>query len=91
VKDVLPRALGEAGNVDAASIVAAAGKTDMPAGSSPQGFGVKFNPPGSEKVGDNAAAYSTIMQWQNGELNVVWPREIASAEPVFPMPTWDKR
>lgn len=91
VKDVLPRALAEAGNVDAASIVAAAGKTDMPPGSTPQGFGVKFNPPGAEKVGDNAAAYSTIMQWQHGELNVVWPRDIANAEPVFPMPTWDKR
>jgi branched-chain amino acid transport system substrate-binding protein len=91
VKDVLPRALAEAGNVDSASIVAAAGKTDIPAGSTPQGFGVKFSPPGAENVGDNAAAYSTIMQWQNGELNVVWPREIAGAEPVFPMPTWDRR
>jgi branched-chain amino acid transport system substrate-binding protein len=91
VSDVLPRALKDSGTVDAKAILAAAAKTNIPDGGTPQGFGVKFNPPGGPNVGDNAAAKSYIMQWQGGVLKVVWPSSLAVASPVFPMSTWSQR
>lgn len=85
VKDVLPRAV-KAGSLTASSIEEAARKTDLPEGGTPQGFGVKFG-----ENGDNERARSYIMQWQGGQLKVVYPEKLAVADPVFPMPTWDER
>ncbi|MEN3309297.1 MAG: branched-chain amino acid transport system substrate-binding protein [Micromonosporaceae bacterium] len=85
VKDVLPRAVA-AGAVTGDSIRAAAAKTDIAAGGTPQGFGAKFS-----DSGENERARSVIMQWQNGALVVVYPKELAMADPVYPMPTWDQR
>ncbi|GGL09398.1 ABC transporter substrate-binding protein [Mangrovihabitans endophyticus] len=85
VKDVLPRAV-RSGAVTGDSIRAAAEKTDLPDGGTPQGFGAKFG-----ENGDNTLAKSYIMQWQSGVLKVVWPRELAVAEPSYPMPTWSQR
>lgn len=92
VSDVLPRALETFGNVDSASILAAAAETNIPDGGTPQGFGAKFVAAGTPGTGgDNEAARSFIMQWQDGDLKVVWPAELAVAEPIFPMPTWSER
>lgn len=85
VKDVLPRAV-ETGEVTGDSIREAAAKTDIPDGGTPQGFGAKFT-----DDGENERARSYIMQWQDGVLKVVYPKEFAVAEPVFPMPSWDQR
>lgn len=91
VSDVLPRALKDSGDVSAKSIIAAAAKTNIPDGGTPQGFGAKFAPVGGDNVGDNIAAASYIMQWQKGKLQVVFPKKVAVADPQFPMPTWDQR
>ena len=92
VSDVLPRALELFGNVDSASIIAAAAETDIPDGGTPQGFGARFVEAGTPDTGgDNEAARSFIMQWQNGELLVVWPADLAIGDPIFPMPTWSQR
>ncbi|MFQ6672786.1 MAG: amino acid ABC transporter substrate-binding protein [Candidatus Tectimicrobiota bacterium] len=32
-----------------------------------------------------------FLQWQDGKAQVVWPTELATAEPRFPTPPWDKR
>jgi branched-chain amino acid transport system substrate-binding protein len=85
VKDVLPRAVA-AGPVTGDSIRAAAAKTDIADGATPQGFGAKF-----ADNGDNERAKSVIMQWQNGVLKVVYPQQLAAATPIFPMPTWGQR
>jgi branched-chain amino acid transport system substrate-binding protein len=85
VKDVLPRAI-KSGSLSMASIEAAARKTDIPDGGTPQGFGVKFG-----AKGDNERAKSYIMQWQGGKLRVVYPSTLAVADPIFPLPTWAQR
>jgi branched-chain amino acid transport system substrate-binding protein len=45
---------------------------------------VKFT--GSE----NLKMPSMIMQWVNGELEIVWPKETATASPKYPKPKWPK-
>ncbi|WP_208598340.1 ABC transporter substrate-binding protein [Desulfatiglans anilini] len=32
-----------------------------------------------------------LVQWIQGRLETVWPKEVATAEPVYPFPRWDKR
>lgn len=86
VKYVLPAAVAS-GSVTPDSIRAAALKVNVPAGGTPQGFGLKF----SAASGDNMAAQSVIMQWQNGSLVVVCPTALAAATPLYPMPSWSQR
>jgi branched-chain amino acid transport system substrate-binding protein len=85
VKDVLPRAAAS-GEVTGDSIRAAASRTDIPDGGTPQGFGAKF-----DAGGENVRAKSYIMQWQGGKLRVVYPASLAVADPRFPLPTWNDR
>jgi len=92
VEDVLPRALESDDELTAETIVEAASETDMPEGTTPQGFGVDFIEPDAESnIGDNQSAFSAIMQWQGGKLLVVFPEQLAAAEPIFPMPAFDER
>ncbi len=86
VKYVLPGAVAS-GSVTPDSIRAAALKANVPTGGTPQGFGLKF----SATSGENTAAQSVIMQWQNGALVVVYPTALASAAPIYPMPSWAQR
>jgi branched-chain amino acid transport system substrate-binding protein len=86
VKYVLPAAAAS-GSVTADSIRAAALKVNVPTGGTPQGFGLQF----SATSGNNTAAQSVIMQWQNGALVVVYPTALAEATPVYPMPSWSQR
>ncbi|MCD6679855.1 MAG: amino acid ABC transporter substrate-binding protein [Burkholderiaceae bacterium] len=37
---------------------------------------------------ENVATPGSVGQWQNGEFEVVWPREIATASLVTPKPAW---
>jgi len=85
IKGVLPAAVAS-GAVTGDSLRAAAARTNMPDGSTPQGFGAKF-----DAQGDNTLARSVIMQWQAGKLNVVYPPAVAAAPPIYPMPTWSQR
>lgn len=32
-----------------------------------------------------------LVQWIEGRLETVWPKDVATAEPVYPFPRWDKR
>lgn len=38
--------------------------------------------------GINRATPGMVGQWQNGEYEVVWPRDHATADPVIPKPDW---
>jgi branched-chain amino acid transport system substrate-binding protein len=66
VTDVLPRALKDSKGFSAKAIVAAAMKTNIADGGTPQGFGVKFSGAYDKLVGENTRAKSVIMQWQDG-------------------------
>jgi branched-chain amino acid transport system substrate-binding protein len=40
------------------------------------------------KGSENVSTPGTIGQWQKGEFEVVWPKDHATAPPVFPKPAW---
>lgn len=40
------------------------------------------------KGSENVSTPGTIGQWQKGEFEVVWPKDHATAPPVFPKPPW---
>jgi branched-chain amino acid transport system substrate-binding protein len=47
----------------------------------------KIDPETGKQIGHEMV----IIQWQNGEKKIVWPKEAANAEPCYPMPTWDEK
>lgn len=77
-KHVLPNA----GEMDADSIRKAAMALDLPMGALPLGWGVKFSGPKQfgPHLGQNMRSFVGVTQWQNGSLNLVWPRDWASSE-----------
>ncbi|MEZ5815672.1 MAG: ABC transporter substrate-binding protein [Hyphomicrobiaceae bacterium] len=86
LSDVLPRAIKKYGGIDAEALRKAALDTDIPVGGTLQGYGVKFPAPGTEMAGQNERAFPVVMQYVNGQTKVVFPTEIATAEPVLPFP-----
>ncbi|HET9498725.1 MAG TPA: ABC transporter substrate-binding protein [Marmoricola sp.] len=84
LKYVLPKADDP---MDPESIVKAAAEVDEPLGSLPNGWGVKF-----DESGQNTRAEPSVQQWQNGELVVVYPEKLATADPIMiPLPAWNER
>jgi branched-chain amino acid transport system substrate-binding protein len=47
---------------------------------------VKFAGPGTPMAGQNERSITVVMQFVNGKTTVVWPSQIKTAEPVFPLP-----
>ena len=84
--DILPRAIKKYGGWDAEALRKAALDSDIPIGGTMQGYGVKFAAPGSPMSGQNERSIAVVMQFQNGKTEVVWPPQIKSADPVFPLP-----
>jgi branched-chain amino acid transport system substrate-binding protein len=49
-------------------------------------FGImKFNPDGTPHYA------MLLIQYQNGKPEIIWPKELRTTEPVYPMPTWKER
>lgn len=73
---VLLDAIAAAGTLDKESVNAAIANTD------------KTYPVGPVKFGENHAAALDIVstQWQNGQVQVVWPKERATAALLYPVP-----
>lgn len=44
-----------------------------------------------DERGYQIANRGLFVQWQNGDKVVVWPDDLATSEPWFPTPEWDKR
>jgi branched-chain amino acid transport system substrate-binding protein len=42
------------------------------------------------KGSENIKAVSGILQWQKGSLEVIWPKNVATAKPMIPKPAWPK-
>lgn len=86
--EVIPKA----GSTDLEALRKAAYALDMPEGSLLTGAGVKLKPLGDADQGQNTRAKPSLMQWQNGKLQVVWPKAIAGAEvTAVPLPKWSSQ
>ena len=89
---LLTEVLPKAGSVDPERIRQAALSVDLPEGSLITGWGVKFAPPEARNAGYNLRSFSIIQQWQNGRLVTVWPRQLATHQPIhIPLPPWERR
>jgi len=81
--EVLPKT----GSVDPNKIRKVAHALDLPMGYYLTGGGVKLN-----DKGQNIRALVGVNQWQNKELQVAWPDNLATAKPIMiPLPKWSER
>ncbi len=87
-EEVLPRA----GSLDPDKIKQAALSLDLPEGSMANGCGVKFIAHDKFDGGKNERAFAVVLQWQDGELQVVGPDKFATHKPILvPLPKWSDR
>jgi len=84
--DVLPRAIKKYGGVTPDALRQAAMETDIPAGGTIQGYGVKFFPPGDEMAGQNMRSTPVVMQYIDGKTKIAWPKDLRTVDPVVPLP-----
>lgn len=69
---------------------------DLPIGALPNGSGIKFTnndwSPEPKDAGQNLRAAIGVWQWQTTGNNEVYPKELATDEPILvPLPAWDSR
>ena len=70
-------AIQKAGSMDPKKIREAVLALDIPMGKTPTGWGAKF-----DKSGQNTRGLPSVMQWLDGKLTTVYPKEAAVAAPV---------
>jgi branched-chain amino acid transport system substrate-binding protein len=86
LNDVMPRAIQKHGGFSAEALAKAARETDIPEGGTMQGYGVKFFPPGHRFAGQNERSWPTVFQVIEGKFELVFPKAVATAQPVLPLP-----
>ena len=86
LNNVLPVAKEKYGSFEPEAIRKAALDVDIPAGGTIQGYGVKFFPPGTPMSGQNERSTPVVMQNAGEHISVVWPTNIRTRDPVFPLP-----
>jgi branched-chain amino acid transport system substrate-binding protein len=86
LNSVLPIAKDKYGGFDPDAIRKAALDVDIPAGGTIQGYGVKFYKPGTPMSGQNERSTPVVMQNAGERISVVWPTNIQTQAPVFPLP-----
>src|ERR1700676_2547138 len=86
LNNVLPVAKEKYGGFDPEAIRKAALDVDIPPGGTIQGYGVKFFPPDTPLSGQNERSTPVVMQNAGEHISVVWPTNIRTQEPVFPLP-----
>ncbi|HTO64974.1 MAG TPA: ABC transporter substrate-binding protein [Bradyrhizobium sp.] len=86
LNNVLPVAKEKYGSFDPDAIRKAALDVDIPPGGTIQGYGVKFFPPGTPLSGQNERSTPVVMQNAGEHISVVWPTNIRTQDPVFPLP-----
>jgi branched-chain amino acid transport system substrate-binding protein len=86
LNDVLPRAIQKHGGFGPDALAKAARETDIPEGGTMQGYGVKFYPPGHRFAGQNERAFPAVFQIIEGKFELVYPKTVATAQPVLPLP-----
>jgi branched-chain amino acid transport system substrate-binding protein len=83
---VLPVAKEKYGSFEPEAVRKAALDVDIPSGGTIQGYGVKFFPPGTQLAGQNERSTPVVMQNAGEHISVVWPTDIRTQDPVFPLP-----
>jgi branched-chain amino acid transport system substrate-binding protein len=86
LNNVLPVAKEKYGGFDPEAIRKAALDVDIPPGGTIQGYGVKFFPPDTPMSGQNERSTPVVMQNAGERITVVWPTNIRTQDPVFPLP-----
>ncbi len=86
LNDVLPRAIQKHGGWSPEALAKAARETDIPEGGTMQGYGVKFLGEGQPLRGQNERAIAAVYQVIEGQFRHVWPKVIASGNPILPLP-----
>jgi branched-chain amino acid transport system substrate-binding protein len=86
LNNVLPVAKEKYGGFDPEAVRKAALDVDIPAGGTIQGYGVKFFPPDTPLSGQNERSTPVVMQNAGEHISVVWPTNISTQQPVFPLP-----
>jgi branched-chain amino acid transport system substrate-binding protein len=86
LNSVLPVAKDKYGGFDPEAVRKAALDVDIPAGGTIQGYGVKFFKPGTPLAGQNERSTPVVMQNAGERITVVWPTNIRTQDPVFPLP-----
>jgi branched-chain amino acid transport system substrate-binding protein len=86
LNNVLPVAKEKYGSFDPEAVRKAALDVDIAPGGTIQGYGVKFYPPGTPMSGQNERSTPVVMQNAGEHISVVWPTNIRTQDPVFPLP-----
>ncbi len=86
LNDVVPRAIQKHGGFTPDALAKAARETDIPDAGTMQGYGVKFLPPGNRFAGQNERSYPAVFQVIEGKFALVFPKAVATAQPVLPLP-----
>ena len=86
LNNVLPVAKEKYGGFDPEAVRKAALDVDIPPGGTIQGYGVKFYKPGTPMSGQNERSTPVVMQNAGERISVVWPTNIQTQAPVFPLP-----
>ncbi|HEX9016482.1 MAG TPA: ABC transporter substrate-binding protein [Chloroflexota bacterium] len=86
LNNLVPAALQKYGDWSAESLRKAALEMDIPVGGTVDGYGIKFAPPGDPMAGQNIRAFPTLEQYLPDKTVVVYPTEVAGADPVLPLP-----
>src|SRR3977135_2638856 len=86
LNNVLPVAKEKYGSFDPEAVRKPALDVDIPPGGTIQGYGVKFYPPGTPLSGQNERSTPVVMQNADEHISVVWPTNIRTRDPVFPLP-----
>ena len=83
----LAEAINRAGSTEPEAIRKALLETDIPEEVMITAWGVKFDP----ESGENIKAVNNMAQTQDGKWVTVWPFELAPADIVVPVPSWEER
>jgi branched-chain amino acid transport system substrate-binding protein len=82
----IEQAVKKYGQPTADNIRKAALEMDIAEGGTPAGYGVKFAPPDHKYSGQNLRAYTQVMQWLKGKIEIVYPSPLKTTEPRLPAP-----
>jgi branched-chain amino acid transport system substrate-binding protein len=83
---IVAEAIQRAGTLDREALIKALEQTKY---DSPLGETITFTP--ANIIKHQGIKQQKILQWQNGVQQVIWPFEVATARPIYPLPPWDKR
>ena len=86
LNDVLPRAIQKHGGWSPEALAKAARETDIPEAGTMMGYGVKFFAEGHSMRGQNERAFPVVFQVVAGKFEVVYPKTVATAAPILPLP-----